>query len=160
MIGRAWQFSVAPPAPLRQIGARMDEKEFAEFVARLPAHLRFFFDPLPKELEDEEVLQFMRERVARVRELRDEFIAHGVAADRFIAESEPKIAGLELANQEVDRLEDALLNARADLADAQYKLFRASEQALRRMEEEKPFDPQVQELREEIDEWAKHFPKE
>jgi hypothetical protein len=156
----AGEFAVALRALFRHIKARMDEKEFAEFVARLPAHLRFFFDPLPPELEDEEVVKFMRERMERVRELRDEFIAHGVAADRFLAESEPKIADLELANQEVDKLEDALLNARADLADAQYNLFRASEQALRVMEEEKPFDPQTQELREEIDEWAKHFPKE
>lgn len=138
----------------------MDEKELAEFVARLPAHLRFFFDPLPDDLEDEDFMEFMRQRTAQVREFRDELMAHGVAADRFLADAEPKLADLEKVCGEVDQAEDKLLNARADLADAQLNLFRELKKALAEMEEKAPFDPKTEELREELEEWAKIFPKE
>jgi hypothetical protein len=156
----ARQFAVEPAPPFRHIGGRMDDKELTEFVARLPAHLRFFFDPLPEDLEHEEFLEFMRARTTRVREFRDELMAHGVAADRFLADAEPKLADVEKVCAEVDQAEDKLLNARADLADAQYKLFCELKKALAHMEENAPFDPKTEELREELEEWAKIFPKE
>ncbi len=156
----ARQFAVELASHFRHNDRRMDENELAEFVARLPAHLRFFFDPVPDDMEDDEAMQFMQERVAKVRKFREELMAHGVAADRFLADAEPQLADLDKICAKIDETEDKLLNARADLADAQLNLFRAMQQALAQMEEKAPFSPQTEELREELEEWAKIFPKE
>jgi len=138
----------------------MNKKELAEFVARLPAHLRFFFEPPPADLDAEELVKFANERFAKVRQYREELIAHGIAADRYISENEGHIRELEKANAKVAKAEDTYLTATADRADAEYKLFQEMKKALAQMEQEKPFDPQVQELREQLEEFAKQFPKE
>jgi hypothetical protein len=55
---------------------------------------------------------------------------------------------------------EASLQANADLADAEYKMFKATEPIVRAAYEERPFDPQVQEWKEFHDEWRKQMPKE
>lgn len=138
----------------------MTEKELAEIAACLPEHLRFFFVKPPPGLEPGELLQFMEERETQVRKHREELIARGIDADLFLAQTEPKFRELKTCQAKVEKAEDDLLTAQADSADARYKLFRTCQEALRAAEEEKPFDPQVQEFREQLDKWAKHFPKE
>lgn len=138
----------------------VNEKELAEFVAQLPKHLRFFFEAFPENLEGDEVLEYSRTRLAKVRQHRDELVAHGIAADRFIADMEPRIAAAEKSQAKVDQLEDKLLHARADLADAEYKMFRETEKLLKHMEEQAPFDPLTEQVREDVEEWRKHFPKD
>jgi hypothetical protein len=138
----------------------MNEEELAKFIAKLPEHLRFFFAQPPSGMEDEEFLKFSRERIAMTRLYRDELIAHGITADAFLADMVPKLQGLEKACLDVDKTEDDLLTKRADLADAEYDLFKQLKQQVESMEEEKPFDPEVQASREQLDELAKNFPKD
>ena len=138
----------------------MNEKELATFIARLPDHLRFFFEQPPKGLEAEELLAFSRERISKVRQHREELIAHGIKADDFLKGAEEVTRPLAEAQGKVEKLEDELLHARANAADAEYALFRVCKETVSAMEEVKPFDSEVQELREEVDEWSKHFPKE
>ena len=138
----------------------MTPQELSDFIANLPVHLRFFFDPPPKNLEPEEFVTQTREHMAKVRQHRDELLAHGIDADRFLKNMEESVRELEASNDKVEKVEDELLNARADLADAEYDLFLTNRKALEKLEEEKPFDPRVQEVREQMDEWAKHFPRE
>jgi hypothetical protein len=89
----------------------MNEKELAEFIARLPEHLRFFFEEPPAGMDAEETIRFSRDRMAKVRRHREELIAHGIAADRFLAEAEAKVQDLEEKNTEADKAEDILLHA-------------------------------------------------
>lgn len=138
----------------------MNEQELAEFVARLPAHLRVFFEPPPEDLEPDAYVNALRERLDWVRRHREELLAHGVAADRFLADMAPKVEDLAARNAEVDLAEDRLLNAQADRADAEYSLFLALKQRFKAMEEENPFAPEVEELREQLEELAENFPKE
>lgn len=138
----------------------MNEEELAKFIAGLPEHLRFFFVQPPDGMDDEGIIKFSRERIALTRLYRDELIAHGVTADAFLADMVPKIQDLEKACVAVDKAEDAALTARANLADAEYELFKQTKKWVESMEEEKPFDPAVQEWREQLDELAKNFPKE
>src|SRR5687767_3708141 len=67
----------------------MSEKELAEFVAKLPEHLRFFFEVPAEGLEAEEFFKWTRERLDKVRQHREELMAHGIAADSYLAEAEP-----------------------------------------------------------------------
>lgn len=138
----------------------MNEKELEKFIAGLPEHLRFFFVQPPEGMDAEEFLKFSREQVAMTRLYRDELIAHGVKADDFLANIVPKFQAAEQACLDVDKSENDLLTARANLADAEYNLFKLMKQGVESMEEEKPFDPAVQEWREQLDELAKNFPKE
>jgi hypothetical protein len=138
----------------------MNEEELAKFIAKLPEHLRFFFAQPPSGMEDEEFLKFSRERIAMTRLYRDELIAHGVKADAFLADMVPKLQDMEKACLDVEKAEDDLLMKRADLADAEYELFKQTKKWVESMEEEKPFDPAVQEWREQLDELAKNFPKD
>jgi hypothetical protein len=64
----------------------MNEKELAELMARLPEHLRFFFVQAPAGLDAEEFIRYSSDLFAKVRQHRDELIAHGIAADRFLAD--------------------------------------------------------------------------
>jgi hypothetical protein len=132
-----------------------------ERVAHLPEHLRFFVNlPDLNALELEEVLPFYREHLRKTRLHREELIAHGLAADVLIAGLEPRLKMMEQKLSALDKADDKLLNLEADVADAKYEHFKLLEKALEEAEEEKPFDPEVQELREQVEEMRKHFPKE
>lgn len=52
------------------------------------------------------------------------------------------------------------LQASANLADAEYAAFRQKKAPVDQLYEEHPFDPEVQRMKEELDELAKQFPKE
>lgn len=138
----------------------MREKEKAEFLKGVPAHLRFFFELPPKELDAEELTQFLRQRLAQMREHRDELTAHGIPVDQLITDTESDIEALAASNMEVSKAEDTLLNLQADLADTEYDLFKHLQKTLKTLEEENPFHPDVEGLREQVEEMAKHFPKE
>ena len=138
----------------------MTEQELAEFIASLPAHLRFFFEKPPPGLEAEELLKYSRERLEKVRLHLDELLAHGIPADQFLHSLEEMVCDLEAKHADVERTEDTFLAATADKADAEYKLFCAARQVLGELLEANPFDPKVQEMRDHLEEWAKHFPKE
>ena len=60
----------------------------------------------------------------------------------------------------IESLEDGLLHAHADSAEAQHKLYKAGGKLLKELEEENPFAPGVEDLRELLDEMAEDFPKE
>ena len=138
----------------------LNEKELAEFVAKLPEHLRFFFEEPPEGLEDEELIAFMQTRLAKVREHFEELKAHGVAADRFLAEAEPTLEEAVQAVKAVEEHQDKLLHLHADVAEAQAHLVRTLLKAVRNAEEHNPFHPDLPEWREQLEELAKQYPKE
>jgi hypothetical protein len=138
----------------------MNEKALAEFLTRVPVHLRFWFEAPPGDLEAEEMVEFMRDRCGKARMHRAELTAHGLPADRFIADMEKTIRELAGANAVVEQAEEEYLQAKANTADAEYDMFRACQKALAEAEKDDPADPHVQEMRKGVEELAKHFPKE
>jgi hypothetical protein len=138
----------------------MNKNELAEFVARLPEHLRFFFHPPTDESDKAEYVKAMGEHLARVRQFEKELLAHGVRADRFLAEAGPTIEAALKSQARIESLEDGLLHAHADSAEAQHKLYKAGGILLKELEEENPFAAGVEDLRELLDEMAEDFPKE
>jgi hypothetical protein len=138
----------------------MTEKELAEFVENLPEHLRFFFEKIPPGLDHEEFLAYGEKRLAKVRKHRDELKAHGVNADHFLAEFGKAHGEFAESVAKVEEMETHLLTLRADKADAEFNLFKKMKLLLKQMEEEAPFHPLTEKLREDLAEMAEHFPKE
>jgi hypothetical protein len=138
----------------------MSEQNDDEFLQRVPEHLRFFFVLPPENLEAEELVAEVRHRVAKAREYREELLARGIPVDRFITQMSAKADDLAAQNKDCDEAQDRLLTAQADLADAEYELFKQMKSAVEKMEEEHRFHPQVQEWREQLDEMSSRFPKE
>lgn len=132
-----------------------------QLAARLPEDLRFIADfPDLVELNAEEVEQFSESYLGKLREKRERLLALGLPVDQMIVDTTAKCREFLKATQETEAAEDRLLEATANSADAQYKLFKAMDAAVQTALEINPFDPQAQEMKEQLDEWRKHMPKE
>ncbi len=121
-------------------------------------------DPDPEyETDDEEMRQLLKEVKAVIRILeqdRARFIAEGVDVDGRIASLRAGMKTFieaDMAKQEAD---EQLLQSTADLADAERAVFQFLAPLVEEKHAEKPFDPVLQEMKEQVDEWRKQMPKE
>jgi len=62
--------------------------------------------------------------------------------------------------RQTERLENELLHLYADQAEHLHNLFKGMDKLTAYAEKQRPFDPEVQEWRENLEEWRGHFPKE
>ena len=127
--------------------------DLAEFMA-LPAPEAF------KELTDEEQLACFRRRVDILRRWPDEFRALDWDYAAMLAQVEDALRELTDSYAHLEKTTEAYLQSTADLADAEFGLFKQWKAIAERLYEEKPFDPEVQRLKEELDELSQQFPKE
>lgn len=111
-------------------------------------------------LDDEELIAHLRDRIAKVKLHRQEIAAHGLDPDLWLNRDQPLLADLEKMASGIEAANEVVLQTTADLADHRYKLFKASQDLLRQMEEIAPFDSLTEQMREEVEEMAKHMPKE
>jgi hypothetical protein len=97
-----------------------------------------------------------------VRNFSDLLRQHGYDPERMITTLEAcaRLSGEVVAHQkELDDHQDQVLHAAADVGEANRKLVDTMEAAVNCAAEERPFDPQVQEWQEQLEELRKHYPK-
>ena len=94
-----------------------------------------------------------------IREFRDRLRQHGLDPDRLIVSMQAVLENLARAQKEVDEHQDKLLHAAADVGEASRRLVDALEQAANEAAEERPFDPEVQDWQEQIEELRRQYPK-
>src|SRR3954464_3270555 len=93
--------------------------------------------------------------IENVRDFSDRLRQHGLDPDRIIIPLQKQMQECERADKEVQEQQDKVLHAAADIADASREVVDALELAIRQAAEEKPFDPEVQEWQEELQELRK-----
>jgi hypothetical protein len=127
----------------------------------LPPELAFLTDrPDLTKLEDEELLAFVRNQHALIRQHADLIRAHGMDPDGLIDFTEQPLSAAEEACQDSEASTETMYQAMANSADAQRELFKAMSAFVGKAHEENPFDEKVQEAKEFIEEWSKRMPKE
>ena len=117
------------------------------------------FDP-EKDEEAEQLLQQARGLITFYEAHRSALEAKGVDVDNVLAEARADVQALERACADVEKAEEEFLQSTADIADAELELFKTVSEVIDRMLEERPFDPEVQDMAERRDEWKKQFPSE
>ena len=126
----------------------------------LPRELAFLKQLPDEALYESEYIEQVRIYLGRVFAHRELMQAYGLDPQRFILTLVPLLRDAQQKQAAFDAAENELLEKMADHADAQRELFKMTRQIVDALHAEKPFDPQTQELKERIDEWAKQMPKE
>ena len=126
----------------------------------LPPELEFLRQVPPPGLEPEEMIEHLQNQHARIRQHAALIREYGMDPDKLIGFTAGGLANLIRACQESDADNEKMLSAMADKADAEYHVFKALEPIVEKAHEIAPFDPEVQELKEFLDEWRQHMPKE
>ena len=127
----------------------------------LPPELKFLFDvPDMREWNGDEVHIWIEGWCVTVRQKAAALREYGMDAEKLIAYLEPYFRAVEKSVREIDEATEKQLQAEADMGDSHYELFKHMDSMLKKMLEAKPFDPLVEEMKEFMDEWRKHMPKE
>lgn len=127
----------------------------------LPPELAFLKEvPNLKEMDPNDALDWMRRQQTLIRQHAALIRDYGLDPDKLIAITEPSFRAFEQAQKAVEAAEEEQLQRLADLGDAQYTAFKALEAVVNPAYENAPFDPEVQEAKEFLEEWRKHMPKE
>ena len=124
-----------------------------EFMS-LPGYENF------KDMVNDDQIAFFRRKKEILQRWPDEFRRLDWDYDAVLAQLEDSVADLTRRNAEVENATETYLQAEADLGDAEYELFKKWKKAVDELYEEHPFDPEIQRMKEELDEIAKQFPKE
>jgi hypothetical protein len=94
-----------------------------------------------------------------VRNHHDLLLRHGLDPERLIAGIEPHLKRVTASDKKVEELQEQLLHAAADVGDAMRQMVDGMEEAIKVAAEERPFDPQVEEWKEVLEELRKQYPK-
>jgi hypothetical protein len=111
------------------------------------------------QLEGEEKIALLFTLLDNIRDFSDRLRQAGLDPDRMIETLEGPLNVYVQAEKKVQKEQDRLLHAAADAAEATCELVNSMEEAVNAAAEEKPFDPQVQEWKEEIEEIRKQYPR-
>jgi len=113
-----------------------------------------------KQTEDREMkVAILWTFLDNVRTFSDRLRRHGLDPDRIIIPLEACLNDLARAQKDADNAQDKLLHATADLAEASRQQVDNLEAAVNAAAEERPFDPEVQEWKEQLEELRKQYPK-
>ena len=128
------------------------------------ADLATFFDWPPREqfmdLPNDEAIALFRRQLRILRRWPEQFRGSGMDYDRHVSEIKAGLKDLVKANKKLDQTTEACLQSLANKADLEYAAFKQAVPAVEMLYEEFPFDPAVQELKEQMDELKQQFPKE
>jgi hypothetical protein len=127
----------------------------------LPPELAFLTErPNRKEMEAEEYIAWAQNHHVLIRKHAALIRQHGMDPDKLIAFTEPTLRALEQAQADYEKAQQEMFHRLADKADAERDLFQAADALVKAAAEEHPFDENVQEFKEFVDEWRKQMPKE
>jgi hypothetical protein len=136
------------------------EKKPKETKRLFPPGLEFLSEiSHPPPMEPEEKVPWARALLKKLAENRQLMREHGMDADRMIRELEPLVEGLEKSQREVEESQERLLHTAADLGDSMRKFVDGIEELVQYASDERPFDPEVQEWKEQVEEMRKQYPK-
>jgi hypothetical protein len=110
-------------------------------------------------LEGDEKLALLWTFLQNVRDFGDQLRQHGLDPDRIIAALQPQLEQLGRAEEELAEHENTLLHSMADVAESTRNLVDGLEAVITQAAEERPFDPEVQEWQETLEEMRKQYPK-
>ena len=113
-----------------------------------------------QDMVNDDQITFFRRRLEILRRWPEQFRALDWDYAGVLAQVEQALAHMTQLNADVEKATEVYLQAEADLADEEYRLFKKRKAEVDKLYEENPFDPEVQRLKEELDELAKQFPKE
>jgi len=143
--------------PVHAAVAALSPSERAQWEADRPI---ITTQPDWRDAEDEEILAGLARRIATTKRWQTLLTAMGMDVDASVRELEALLAGFTRAAADADAAVESHLHAAADLAEKRYALFKMLDASVSAAYEINPFDPLVQELKEELDEWRGQFPKE
>jgi len=87
-------------------------------------------------------------------------IARGLDPEAELKKMAAHMDTYRAANAECEKVQEELLHAGADVADAQYAAFKALRQAIQVHKQNDPLDPRLEEWEEFLEAWAEEMPKE
>ena len=138
-----------------------DDKPPAASAHKFPPGLEFL-DSIRRaqETEDREMkCAILWTLLENIRNFQDLLRKHGLDPQRLIVPLEAMLNNLAAANKKVEAAQEQLLQAAADKADAEWAAVDALEEAIKVAAEERPFDPQVEEWKELLEELREDYPK-
>ena len=113
-----------------------------------------------QEMPNDEAIALFRRELRILRRWPEQFRSSGMDYDHRVAEMERALKDLGKADKELDQTTEAYLQSTANLADLEYTAFKEAAPVVEMLYAEFPFDPEVQRLKEQLDELSKRFPKE
>ena len=138
-----------------------EDKPPAASAHKFPPGLDFL-DSIQKaqQTEDREMkCAILSTLLQNIRDFQDRLRKHRLDPERLIAWLEPAVRNLAAANKRIAAAQEQLLHANADKADAEWAAVDALEEAIKFAAEERPFDPQVEEWKEMLEELREDYPK-
>jgi hypothetical protein len=139
--------------------------ESANKPSATPAH-KFppgldFLDSIQKaqQTEDQEMRNaILSTFLTNVRDHADLLRKHGYDPERLLS-LEPAVRKSVAAEKKIEEAQEQLLQAVADKADAERQAVDTLEEAIKIAAEDRPFDPQVEEWKEMLEELREQYPK-
>ncbi len=126
----------------------------------LPPELQFLNDLARiNDLSLEELLAWMPKHLERIRLHADLLRRHGFDPDHMIGLVQPSWERLQAAQAEVERTQDALLNATANQAAAARTLVDNFEAAVTEVKATQPFHPDLPEWEDLLEQLREQYPK-
>jgi hypothetical protein len=138
-----------------------DDKPPAASAHKFPPGLEFL-DSIQKaqQTEDREMqCAILWTLLENIRNFQDLLRRHGLDPERLIVPLEAMLNNVTAANKKVEAAQEQFLQAAADKADAERAAVDALEEAIKVAAEERPFDPQVEEWKEMLEELREDYPK-
>ena len=138
-----------------------EDKPPAASAHKFPPGLDFL-DSIQKaqETEDREMkCAILATLLQNIRDFQDRLRKHGLDPERLIVPLEAMLNNVAAANKKVEQAQEQFLHAAADKADAERAAVDALEEAIKVAAEERPFDPQVEEWKEMLEELREDYPK-
>jgi hypothetical protein len=120
------------------------------------------FSTVPEEgeMDAAEWAAHCRRRAEILRRWPDRFRALGLDPEAEAAEMDKSASKMARLAVEYDTALEGFLQQTADVADAEYSLFKEADALVKKLDENDPSDPGVRQLKEALDEARKNFPKE
>jgi uncharacterized protein YigA (DUF484 family) len=112
--------------------------------------------------ERAELLKQHEALVAKLRtpEVQARMIADGLDPDAALKKLADQVDAFVAADDDAEKAVEHMLQAGADAADANYKLFKTLRQLVREYKQANPLDPRVEEWEDFVEAWAEQMPKE
>lgn len=117
------------------------------------------FEDLTADEQAEQALREADETMEWLKEYGPELAAQGMDVPKQLAELQQLRESLVKSHAECANADERLLQSIADKADAMRVLFETCNELVESLSSSHPFDPEVAEFAEFLEEWKKHMPK-